>query len=160
MTPHAVIPTADGCATPPSRQSGRRRTSSTTRPRGLTRIVMRRSANVRRLSSKEKGGSGAHDHSRHKIATHSKFPRHKFTPQIQKFYLSTLYLSPSTKYVTRHNFQLIHSNPHKLHQDEFHTAKVDYSRDQGSPQLYKKNPNTVKIPHCHQRSVFLFPICH
>ena len=97
------------------------------------------------VSSKEKGGSGAHDHSRHKIATHSKFPRHKITPKIQKLYLSMFYPSPSTKHAIRHIFEPIYSNPHKLHQDEFHTTKVDYSRDQGSPQLYKKIPILSKF---------------
>ena len=60
------------------------------------------------LSSKEKGGSGAHDHSRHKIITHSKFPRHKIVPKNQQFYLSIFYSSPSTKHATRHNFQPNH----------------------------------------------------
>ena len=97
-------------------------------------------------SSKEKGGSGAHDHSRHKIATHSIFPRHKITPKIQKLYLSMFYPSPSTKHAIRHIFEPIYSNPHKLHQDEFHTTKVDYSRDQGSLQMYKKFPMLSKFP--------------
>eukprot|EP01048_Picozoa_sp_COSAG05_P023198 COSAG05_NODE_4923_length_1325_cov_1.707178_3_plen_95_part_01 len=74
---------------------------------------------VRPGSSKETGGYGAHDHSRHKITTHSKFPRHKITPKNQQFYLSIFHVSPSTKHATRHNFQLNHSNPCacKLHQD-------------------------------------------
>ena len=70
------------------------------------------------LSSKGKGGSGAHDHSRHKISIHSKFPRHKITPKNQQFYLSIFHVSPSTKHATRHNFQPNHSNPCKLHQDD------------------------------------------
>ena len=41
-------------------------------------------------------GSGAHDHSRHKITIHSKFPCHKITPKNQQFYLSIFYSSPST----------------------------------------------------------------
>ena len=108
---------------------------------------------MKRGSSKEKGGSGAHDHSRHKIATHSKFPRHKITPKIQKLYLSMFYPSPSTKHAIRHIFEPIHSNPHKLHQDEFHTTKVDYPRDQGSLQLYFKNSQ------CCQNSSLSLEIC-
>ena len=76
------------------------------------------------LSSKEKGGSGAHDHSRHKNATHSKFPCQKITPKNQQFYLSICYSSPSTKHATRHNFQLNHSNPCKLHQDDTQHTKM------------------------------------
>ena len=81
-------------------------------------------------SSKEKGGSGAHDHSRHKIFIHSKFPRHKITLKNQQFYLSIFYSSPSTKHATRLNFQLNHSNPCKLHQNEPHHTKVDSSAHQ------------------------------
>ena len=39
-------------------------------------------------SSKEKGGSGAHDHSRHRIFTHSQFPRHKNHSISPNVYLS------------------------------------------------------------------------
>ena len=76
-------------------------------------------------SSKEKGGSGAHDHSRHtcKISIHSKLPSRKITPKNQQFYLSIFYSSPSTQHATRHNFQSNHSNPCKLYQDDFHTTK-------------------------------------
>ena len=83
-----------------------------------------------KTSSKEKGGSGVHDHSCHKISIHSKFPRHKITPKNQQFYLSIFYSSPSTKHATRHNFQLNHSNPCKLHQNDPHHTKVDSSAHQ------------------------------
>ena len=53
---------------------------------------------VRPGSSKETGGYGAHDHSRHKISIHAKFPRHKITPKNQQFYLSIFHVSPSTKH--------------------------------------------------------------
>ena len=86
-------------------------------------------------SSKEKGGSGAHDHSRHKITIHSKFPRHKITLKNQQFYLSIFYSSPPTKHATRHNFQLNHSNSCKLHQNDFHTTKVDSGAHQ-TPSIY------------------------
>ena len=66
-----------------------------------------------RRSSKEKGGSAAHDHSRHKI-----------TLKNQQFYLSIFYSSPSTKHATRHNFQLNHSNSCKLHQDDPQHTKM------------------------------------
>ena len=69
-------------------------------------------------------GSGAHDHSRHKIAIHPKFPRHKITPKNQQFYLSIFYSSPSTKHATRHKFHSNHSNPCKLHQDDPQHTKM------------------------------------
>ena len=40
------------------------------------------------VSSKEKGGSGAHDHCRHRIFTHSQFPRHKNHSISPNVYLS------------------------------------------------------------------------
>ena len=107
------------------------------------------------MSSKEKGGSGAHDHSRHKITIHSKFPRHKITLKNQQFYLSIFYSSPSTKHATRHNFQLNHSNSCKLHQnDPQHTKmipQVDSSAHQ-TPSIYI----SLSAPHINTQHVIGF----
>ena len=60
-------------------------------------------------SSKGKGGSGAHYHSRHKITTHSKFLVIKSPPKTDSsICLYVCYVSPSTKHATRHNFQPDH----------------------------------------------------